>query len=191
MDERDLVAEAGEEERLLERRVAAADDEDVLVAEEGAVAGGAGRDAAALQPLFGVDPEPAGARAGRDDHRASLVLLVLDPDAERPLREVDAGHVVGDELGAEALGLAPELRHHLGAHDPVGVAGIVLDVARDHQLAAPAEALDHERLQVCARSVKSRGVSRRPSADHDQVTYVAHRFLSGKRVCCIKRFRPD
>jgi len=174
VDERDLVAEACEEQRLLERRVAAADDDDVLVAEEGAVARRARRHPAALEALLGIEPEPAGVRTGGDDHRACAVLLVLDPDAERPLREVDARHVVGDEVGAEALGLAPELGHHLRAHNPVGVARVVLHVARDHELAAPAEALDHERPQVCARSVERRGVTRRPSADHDQVACIAH-----------------
>ena len=62
-----------------------------------------------MSALLRLEPEPAGARAGGDDHGARAVLVVLDPDAERPLREVDAGHVVGDELGAEALGLAAEL----------------------------------------------------------------------------------
>ena len=73
--------------------------------------------------------------------------------AERALREVDARHVVGDEVRAEALGLAAELRHHLRAHDPVRVARVVLDIARDHQLAAPVEALDHERGEVRPRRV--------------------------------------
>ena len=182
MDDRDLVAEAREEEPLLERRVAATDHEDVLVAEERAVTSRARRHAAPLQPIFRLEPEPAGARARRDDDRAGAALLALDPDAERPLREVDARHVVGDEFGAEALRLAAELGHHLGAHDPVGVARIVLHVARDHELAAPAEALDHERLQVGARSVEGRRVSGRPSADHDQITYVAHRFPSRKNL---------
>ena len=96
--------------------------------------------------LLGLEPELPRARAGRDDHRLGAVLVVADPDAERALGEVDLRDVVGDELGAEALGLAAEVLHHLRAHDPVGVAGVVLDVARDHQLAAPLEALDHERL---------------------------------------------
>jgi hypothetical protein len=174
MNERHLVAEPGEEEPLLERRVAAADHEDVLVPEERAVARCARRHTAPLEALFRLEPEPAGARAGGDDDRAGAVLLTLDPDAERPLREVDPGYVIGNELGAEALCLAAELRHHLGAHDPVRIARIVLDVTRDHELAAPAEALDHERAQVGARSVKGRGVSRWPSADDDQITYVAH-----------------
>ena len=52
MDQRDLGGEIGEIERFLDRRVAAADDHDLLVAEEEAVAGGAGRDAEALEGLL-------------------------------------------------------------------------------------------------------------------------------------------
>ena len=174
MHERHLVAEAREEQGLLERGVPAADDDDVLVPEEGSVACRAGRHAASLQPLLGLDPEPAGGRAGGDDDRPRAVLLVLDPDAERPLREVDPGHVVGDEFGAEALGLVPELGHHLRAHDPIGVARVVLDVARDHELAAPAEALDHERVEVGARRVERLRVAGGPAADDDRVTNLVH-----------------
>src|SRR6478735_10201525 len=184
MDERHLVAEAGEEEPFFERRIAPADHVDVLVPEERAVARRARRHAASLEALFRVEAEPTRARAGGDDDGAGAVLLVFDPDAERPFREVDTGHVVGDEVGAETLGLTAELRHHLGAHDPVGVARIVLDVTRDHELPAPAEALDYERTQVGARSVKGCGVSRGPSADHDQITYVAHGFLS-RKTCLV------
>ena len=76
------------------------------------------------------------------------------------------------ELGAEALGLAAEVGHHLGPDDAVGVAGVVLDVARDHQLAAPLEALDHERLQLGARCVERSGVPGGAAADDDQLTHV-------------------
>ena len=44
-----------------------------------------------------------------------------DVHAERPLGEVDARHVVGDELRTEALGLAAEVGHH-HPHHAVGVA---------------------------------------------------------------------
>src|SRR5262249_56609616 len=100
VDERDLVAEAREEERFLDRGVAAADDEDVLVPEESAVARRTRRDAAALQPLLGLESEPAGARTRGHDDGPGAVLLVLDPHPERPLREVDARHVVGHEIRA-------------------------------------------------------------------------------------------
>ena len=68
-----------------------------LSREEGRVAGRAVRDAAALQPLLGLEPELPGGGAGRDDDRLGEVLLVADPDAEGPLGEVDLRHVVGDE----------------------------------------------------------------------------------------------
>ena len=142
---------------------------DLAVAEERAVAGGAVRDAAAVQRALGLEPELARARAGGDDHGLRAVLVVADPDPERALGEVDPRHVVGQELGAEALGLGAEVGHHLRAHDAVGVAGVVLDVARDHQLAAPVEALDHERLQVGARGVERGRVAGGAAADDDQL----------------------
>ena len=174
MDDRHLRREAGEERGLLHRGVAAADDDQFLLAEERAVTGRAGRHAAPLVLRLAGQPEPAGARAGRDDHRAGLVFLVLDPDAEGALGEVDPRHVVRDEFGAEALRLPAELGHHLGPHHAVGVARIVLDIARDHQLAAPVEALDHERGEVRPRGVEGRGVPGGAAADDDQVTCVSH-----------------
>ena len=188
--DRHLARVAGEERRLLHRRVSTADDDKLLVAEEGAVAGGAGRDAATLEPLLTGDAEPACARAGCDDHRVRPVLFTLDPDAERPLGEVDARDVVRDEVDVETLRLAAELRHHLGAHHAVGIPGVVLDVARNHQLAAPVEAFDHQRLEVCPRRVEGCRVPRRAAPDDDQITYVAHANPSSKNsLCPIKRIR--
>ena len=80
-----LLAKREMKSRLLHRRVAAADDDDDLVAEEGRVAGRAVRDAATLQRALGLEPELARGRAGRDDHGLGAVLVVADPDAERPL----------------------------------------------------------------------------------------------------------
>ena len=180
VDDHDLAREPREERRLLHRRVAAADDRDDLVAEEGAVARRAVGDAATLERLLRREAELASARAGRDDHRVRAVLVVADVDAERPLGEVDARDVVGDELGAEALGLAPEVGHHRRPHHAVGVARVVLDVARDHQLAAPVEPLDDERAQVRARRVERRRVPGRAAADDDHVTYVAHEVSSDR-----------
>jgi len=102
--------------------------------------------------LLAGEAEPAGAGAGGDDDRLRPVLGLVDPDPERLLAEVDARDVVRDELAAEALRLPAELGHHLGPHHAVRVARVILDVARDHQLAAPLETLDDERLQVGARA---------------------------------------
>ena len=98
------------------------------------------------------------------------MLLVAEEDPlEAAVGELDAGGVVGDEPGAEALGLGAELVHHLRPHDPLGVARVVLDVGGVLELAAPLEALDHERLEVGARGVERGGVAGGPAADDDQV----------------------
>ena len=188
VNQADLGGELRQEDRLLHRRVAAADDHDLLVAEEGRVADRAVRDAAALQRALGLEPELPGGRAGGDDHALGGVLVLADPDPQRVLGEVDLRHVVGQELRAEALGLAPEVLHHRRAHDPVGIARIVLDVARDHQLAAPGEALDHERLQVGARGVERGRVPGRASADDDEFSCVPVHFClrSIKRIGSVK-----
>ena len=172
VDDRHLVGELREEDRLLHRGVAAPDDDDVLPTEERCVTDGAVGDAAALERALRLEAELAGARAGRDDHRPREVLVVAHPHAKRPLGEVDLRHVVGQVLGAESLGLAPEVLHHLRAEDAARIAGVVLDVAGDHELAAEGDALDHEGVQVGARSVERGRVSGRAAADDDQVSDV-------------------
>ena len=52
---------------------------------------------------------------------------------------------------------------------PSRIAGVVLDVGRLLQQAAPGEALDHERLQVRARGVQRGRVAGGPAADDDDV----------------------
>jgi hypothetical protein len=50
---------------------------------------------------------------------------VVSPDLDdlRVGGEVHLGDVVGDELGAEALGLLAQVVHELGSHDAVGKPG--------------------------------------------------------------------
>ena len=89
VDDGDLGAEPGQEDRLLHGGVAAADDGDVVVPEEEAVAGGARRDAVAEQALLVGDAEHEGAGAGGDDERVGerrglVGVGVADPDVERP-----------------------------------------------------------------------------------------------------------
>jgi cyclic beta-1,2-glucan synthetase len=57
-------------------------------------------------------------------------------------KEIWAVHVL-------ALQGRPQV-HHLGTHDSVGVARIVLDISRVLELSAPLEALDHERFEIGA-----------------------------------------
>ena len=154
MHDHDLVGELRQEGRLLHRGVAAADHDDALAAEEGGVAGGAVRDAAALQLALRLEADLARLGAGRDDDGVRLVLLVAQEHAvravDRVVGELDAGDVVRHQLRAEARRLLAELDHQLGPHDALGEAGVVVDVGRDHQLSAVLEALEHQRRQVAA-----------------------------------------
>ena len=50
--------------------------------------------------------------------------------------QVHLDHVVGDQLGAEPLGLLAQTVHEVGAHDAVGEAGEVLHLCGVHQRAA-------------------------------------------------------
>ena len=68
---------------------------------------------------------------------------------------------------ADMLGLGAHLLHQPRPLDRLGEAGIVLDVGRDHQLAARLEAGEQERLQHGARGVDRRRVAGRPRADDD------------------------
>jgi hypothetical protein len=180
MHDHDLAREPGEEGRFFHRGVAAADDDHDLVAEEGAVAGRAVGDASSLKCLLGRKPELSCARAGGDDDRLGAVLLVTHVHAERPLGEVDARHVVRDELRPEALGLTAEVGHHRRPDHALDVARVVLDVARDHELAAPVEAFDHKGVKVRARRVQRCGVAGRATPDDEYVTYLGHKISSDR-----------
>ena len=170
VDDRQLVGELGDEDRVLHRRVAAADHDHPVAFEEGAVADPAGGDAAAAELHLAGDAEPFRLRPHRQDHGLGAVLLVAEEDLlDAAVGELDAVDVVGDEAGPEALGLGAELAHHLRPHDPLGEAGVVLDVGRVLQLTAPLEALEHERLEVGAGGVESGGVPGRAAADDDHV----------------------
>ena len=144
----------------------------VGAAEEGRVAGGAVGDAARRQLVLARHAELLRLGAHREDHRARPDLLAADVHDVRAAvlgGEVDAGRVVRDEAGAEALGLVAEVLHHLRAHHALRVARVVLDVGRLLEQAAPGEALDHERVEVRARRVERGGVARGAAADDDDV----------------------
>ena len=118
-----LRGELGEEDRLLHRGVAAADDDRRAVLVERGVAGRAVGHAAAAELLLAGHAELLVLGAHREDDRARLVGLVVDPDGVRLAvgARLELGHVVGDEARAEALRLVAELLHHLRAHDrPAG-----------------------------------------------------------------------
>src|SRR5262249_1136603 len=84
-----------------------------------------------------------------------------------------------------ALRLVAELLHHLRPHDPLGIAGIVLDVGCLLEQPAPQEPLDDQGVQVGARRVQGRGVARGTAADDDHVLDVRHDSSSHALLCIV------
>ena len=177
----DLGREPGQEAGLFERRVAAADDGHLLAAEEEAVTRRTGAHAAAAQARFVVEPQPQRGRAGGDDDRFGRVLHALRPQPERTSREIDHVDVRVDHPRPEPLRLLAELLHQLGALDALREAGVVLDVAGDHQLAAGGVAADDDGLEVGPRGVDRSGQSGRAGADDDDVAVVVRLRLAASR----------
>ena len=164
--ERDPLGEVAEVERLLDRGVAAADHHDRLAAVEEAVAGRAGRDAGALQPLLVGQAEPARLRAGGDHEGVGQVDIARVADAaERACAEVDRHDEVVRHLRADVLGLLGHLLHQPRTLDGALEAGIVLNVRGDHELTARLQPGDEHRLQAAAGGVDRGGVAGRPGAD--------------------------
>ena len=73
--------------------------------------------------------------------------------------------MVGDDPGADMLGLLLHLLHQPGTLDDVGEAWIVFYVGSDGELTAGLDALDHDRLQHGARRIDRGGVASRARAD--------------------------
>ena len=98
-----------------------------------------------------------------------VVLAGIAFEPERPARQLDLVHVVGDDPGADMLGLLLHLLHQPGALDDVGEARIILDVGRDGELAAGLDALDQDRLQHGARRIDRGRIAGRARTDDDDL----------------------
>jgi hypothetical protein len=79
----DFAGEVGEEQGFFDGGVASADDENFFLAVEEAIAGGAGRDAEALEIFFRWQVKPFGLGPGADDERVAgidLATVAFEPD---------------------------------------------------------------------------------------------------------------
>ena len=154
-----------------------ADHRDLVIAEEEAVAGGAGGDAVAEETAFGLESEHARGRAGGDDHRIGRQLEIADRHVERTRGEIHRVGVGGDEPGPEARGLVPEAHHELRAHDSFNESGVVLDLGGEHQLTTGGEPFDDHGLEVGARGIDRGGEAGRARSDDDDFVVLRHQQL--------------
>ncbi len=126
------------------------DDRDVLSAEEEPVAGRAPGDPVPGETLLVGQAELAVPGSHREDDGVGAVLGALTVHDDLDVAgQGHRGHVVGDQLGAEALGLGAQVVHQVRTHDPLGESGEVLDVGGVHQRPAGGDrALEHQRAAM-------------------------------------------
>ena len=133
---------------------------------EEAVAGGAGRHAAALQPLLRIDAQPAGLGAGGDDHGVGQEDVARIGDAaERAGGEIHPRDQVVHDSRADMLGLRRHLLHQPRPLDHIGEARIVLDIGGDGQLPARLQPGHQHRRQAGARGIDRRRIACGAGAD--------------------------
>lgn len=98
-----------------------------------------------------LQPKPLRACTRSDDDSISrfrfLIFLAFSPVLKRPRRQVDFGYGLGDNFGPKADGLFAKFVHELGAEDPRGETGEVLNVSCSCELTAGGEAVSHEAFE--------------------------------------------
>ena len=82
--------------------------------------------------------------------------------------KLDLNNMIRDHARAHILGLGLHLLHQPGTLDRRGKAWIILDVRRDHQLAARLEARNQDRLQHGPRGVDRGRIAGRTRSNDDQ-----------------------
>ena len=169
----DVFGNVGQIQGFFHSGVAAANDRNLLAAVEETVAGGAARNAAPLELLFGVEAEVFGRRAGSDDQGITGVAAHVAVEAERTLAQVYFFDLIKDHFGAEALGLLAHFFDQTGAVDAVLFARPVVDLGSGGELAALLQAGNEHRLNVGAGRVDGGGVAGWAGTEDQQTAVLA------------------
>ena len=174
-----LACELGKVHGLLNGSVASADYIHLEILEEGGVAGGAEGNALAYELLFVLAAYGAGMCAGGDDDGPGLIFALGTHQLLCLAGEVHGLYGVAHPLAAELLGLLGHPRNEAGAGFALKLlAGVVLDLVSDGDLAAVLPLLDNQGGQPAAPSVQAGGKSCRARSQHYYVVYFAHNKYS-------------
>jgi len=124
------------------------------------------RNSASSTAVLPPQIEPARLGASRQNKRVGEINVAgLAFDAEWPLAQIDLFDVIGNEIGADMSRLLLHLLHKPRPLNHVGVARIILDVGRDHELPARRDALDEDRIEHGARGIDRGRIAGRAGAD--------------------------
>ena len=109
----DMRRKPGEKQCLLHGRIPTAYHHHLFATKKEPVAGGAGRDTVAAQACFRGETQPACGGSCGDDQRFCVYDGVTNAETERPLGEVDVGHIVEIQFSPKAHSLFAEDLHHV------------------------------------------------------------------------------
>ena len=160
MHEGDMRGNVRKVQRLFNRRVAATDDGHGLVLEEEPVTGRAGRDPAALEGLFRIQPQVHRGGTGRDDQGITGIDAGIALESKWPLLQVGRMNVVENDFRIKALSMHTHVVHQRGALQVSRTAWPVFHFRGRHQLATLFQPGNQYGVQIGARRINCRRVSR-------------------------------
>jgi hypothetical protein len=110
--------------------------------------------------------------SGDDWDVAVHAVAAIKGEPERTPREIDRDDDVLDDTHADPSSLLAHLLHEPRTLDWVGIAGMVLDIARDHQLAARPQPAQQHRIATRVSRIYGRGISGRTATNDDHFLFV-------------------
>ena len=117
---------------------------------------------------------PIGGAEAKQHRPGSILRPVSRLHAPVAAIDLDGGDFLGGEdFDPEALSLGAKAVGELGAGDPFGEAGEVIEPLRDARLAANAAAFDDEDIQPFARGIERSRQPGRAAADDNEVVEAA------------------
>ena len=142
--------------------------------------GAAGRivvNAASQHLVLSFDLELSRRRAGRQNDGGRLINLLCALHGLDRLRQLDAPHLLGHKLRAEALRTALHFFTQAQPVDPGVKARIVFDIFTSDGLPADGLLFQHDCMKPCSGGIQRGRISRRAAADDHNIIHVCHTAL--------------
>ena len=168
MHDSHVAGDIGQIKRFLNRRIAAADHGNRLVTVKEAVAGGAGRYAAAGKRFFRGQAEILRRGAGRNDQCVAGIGAGVTNQGKGLFAQLGGMDVVENDFGFEAFGMRFEALHQLRPLHALGVGRPVIHIGGGHQLATLGHAGNQHRFKVGTGGIDGRRVAGRAGTQDQQ-----------------------
>ena len=121
------------------------------------------------QLVFVFQPQPARRSARSDDQGPGLDPVAFHVDAEGVRGQLGVDHRAVQVFGAEILRLFLHVFHQIRTHNSFRKAGEIFHQCRQRKLSASLMAAYYQRLQIGARGIYGRCISRAARADNHHI----------------------